>query len=238
MNKKIGMVLGLILSLAVGGAVIAKSTIGSVWNKTASGVSQDKVTKEQARKIALEKVKGKIVDEEYEKENGKMVYGFEIKQADGTVMEVKVDEMTGKIIFVGKDDGDEDENGNDDEDSMSEDNDGKMSNEMKDDEEEENDEDEAKESEEMLMKQAKITKAQAEKIALKKAPGKIEEGELENENNILVYSFDIRNKKGTITEVQVDAKTGKIVSVQEENAAKEASEKAEDNKKKEKPNNN
>ncbi|MGI8670719.1 MAG: PepSY domain-containing protein [Aridibacter sp.] len=237
MNKKIGMVLGLIITLAVGGAVIAKSTIGSVWNKTASGVSQDKVTKEEARKIALKRVKGKIVDEEYEKENGRMVYGFEIKQADGTVMEVKVDEITGKVIFVGKDDGDEDENGKDDEDSMSEDNDGKMSDEMKDDEEE-NDEDEAKESEEMLMKQAKITKAQAEKIALKKAPGKVEERELENENNILVYSFDIRNKKGTITEVQVDAKTGKIVSVQEENAAKEASEKAEDNKKKEKPNNN
>ena len=58
------------------------------------------------------------------------------------------------------------------------------------------------------------------------------------ENGKLVYSFDIRNKKGTITEVQVDAKTGKIVSVEEEDAEKEAAEKAQEMKEKnEKPRN-
>jgi uncharacterized membrane protein YkoI len=76
-----------------------------------------------------------------------------------------------------------------------------------------------------LAKQAKITMEQAREIALKRAPGNIEEGELEREHGKLVYSFDIRNDKGTITEVQVSAKTGRIVSVEQENAQQEAAEK-------------
>jgi hypothetical protein len=76
-----------------------------------------------------------------------------------------------------------------------------------------------------LAKQAKITMEQARGIALKRAPGTIEEGELEKEHGKLVYSFDIRNSQGTITEVQVSAKDGSIISVEEENAQQEAEEK-------------
>src|SRR2546425_121767 len=44
----------------------------------------------------------------------------------------------------------------------------------------------------MLEAQAKITKAEAEKIALAKAPGgTIKEGELEKEKGKLIWSFDI-----------------------------------------------
>ena len=88
-----------------------------------------------------------------------------------------------------------------------------------------------------LAKQAKITMAQARETAMTKEPnGKIEGEELEKENGKLVYSFDIRNPKGTITEVQVDAKTGGIVSVEEEDKAAEAKEKREEKmEKKEKP---
>lgn len=85
-----------------------------------------------------------------------------------------------------------------------------------------------------LAKQAKITMAQARAIAAKKAEGKIEGEELEKENGKLIYSFDIRNAKGTITEVQVDAKTGAIVSVEEENKAAEQKEKQQDRKEKSK----
>lgn len=76
----------------------------------------------------------------------------------------------------------------------------------------------------------KITRAKAQAIALRRAAGKVESSELEKERGKLVYSFDIRNAKGTITEVQVEAYTGKIVSVEEENAAQEAAEKKEDNR--------
>lgn len=82
-----------------------------------------------------------------------------------------------------------------------------------------------------LAKQAKITMAQARETAQNSVPnGKIEEAELEKEHGKLVYSFDIRNEKGTITEVQVDAKTGVIVNTEEENKADEAKEKREDAK--------
>jgi uncharacterized membrane protein YkoI len=76
-----------------------------------------------------------------------------------------------------------------------------------------------------LAKQAKITMEQARQIALERAPGTIEEEELEKEHGKLVYSFDIRNAGGTITEVQVNAQDGSITSVEEEDAKKEAEEK-------------
>ncbi|MDQ6788435.1 MAG: PepSY domain-containing protein [Acidobacteriota bacterium] len=76
-----------------------------------------------------------------------------------------------------------------------------------------------------LARQAKISMAKAREIAHAKAAGKIEGEELEKEHGKLIYSFDIRNAKGTITEVQVDAKTGAIVSVEEENKAAEQKEK-------------
>src|SRR4051794_20165032 len=81
------------------------------------------------------------------------------------------------------------------------------------------------------VKQTKITIAEAREIAQKTVSGNIEESELEKEHGKLVYSFDIRNPKGTITEVQVDAKTGKIVSTEEETKAEELKEKQEDERK-------
>src|SRR5882762_4429977 len=82
-----------------------------------------------------------------------------------------------------------------------------------------------------LAKQAKITKEQAQEIALKRAPGKVESAELEKEHGKLVYSFDIRNAKGTIDEVQVSAITGKIVRVEHESKQQEAAEKKAEKKK-------
>ena len=79
-----------------------------------------------------------------------------------------------------------------------------------------------------------VTLKQARSIALKKASGKVEGEELETEKGMRVYSFDIRNKKGTITEIWVNAKTGKIVHKSTENAKAEAKEKAADMKKKDK----
>src|SRR5690242_1919057 len=87
-----------------------------------------------------------------------------------------------------------------------------------------------KSSQKQLRKEARITMQQARATALKEVPGKIKESELERENGQLVYSFDIRTKAG-IKEVQVDAITGKVVSVETESKAQEAKEKAGDKKK-------
>ena len=83
-----------------------------------------------------------------------------------------------------------------------------------------------------LKQEAKITAEDARAIALKKVPGEIEEEELEKEHGKLVYSYDIRatGQKG-ITEVQVSAMDGSIVSVEKEDAASEAKEKQQDSRK-------
>jgi uncharacterized membrane protein YkoI len=87
-------------------------------------------------------------------------------------------------------------------------------------------------AQEKLQRQAKISLDQARETALKRAPGTVEEGELEREHGKLVYSFDIRNAKGTITEVQVSAITGRVVRVEHESKAQEAAEKRKDAKQK------
>jgi len=80
-----------------------------------------------------------------------------------------------------------------------------------------------------LKKDAKISVEDARATAVKKVPGEILEEELEKENGKLVYSFDIRaTGQKDITEVQVSAIDGSIVSVEKENAASEAKEKKQD----------
>lgn len=74
--------------------------------------------------------------------------------------------------------------------------------------------------------QAKIPVETARATALKKVPGVVREEELEKENGKLVYSFDIQvtGQKG-VTEVQVSAIDGSIVSMEKEDAASESKEK-------------
>ncbi len=73
---------------------------------------------------------------------------------------------------------------------------------------------------------AKVDPAVARRTALAKFPeGKIVKEEIEQENGKLVYSFDVKN--GTqpgVEEVLVNAVDGSIVSVEHEDAAKEAAE--------------
>jgi uncharacterized membrane protein YkoI len=83
-----------------------------------------------------------------------------------------------------------------------------------------------------LEAQAKITKAEAQKIALDKVPGgTIKEGDIEKEKGKLLWSFDIATP-GTkdITEVQVDAMTGAVLDIAKETAAEQEKEKKEDEK--------
>jgi uncharacterized membrane protein YkoI len=71
-----------------------------------------------------------------------------------------------------------------------------------------------------LMADAKVTRADAEKIALGKVPtGTIKEGELEKEKGKLIWSFDLTTPDTKdITEVGVDAITGDVISVEKEAA--------------------
>ena len=92
----------------------------------------------------------------------------------------------------------------------------------------------AEETQAALQAQAKITQADAEKAALAKVPGgKVESSELEKEHGKLIWSFDISSPNSVnIAEVQVDAKTGKIVSNKTETPKEQAKEAAADKNKK------
>jgi len=71
-----------------------------------------KISPEQARKIATDKVAGTIVEEELERENGKLVYSIEIRDANQKIFDVEVDARTGEIVNVEEefeDDEDEDD---------------------------------------------------------------------------------------------------------------------------------
>ena len=80
-----------------------------------------------------------------------------------------------------------------------------------------------------LEAQAKISRADAEKIALAKVPnGTIKEAELEKEKGKLIWSFDIATPGSKdITEVHVNAVTGEVVGVEKETPAQQEKEKAE-----------
>lgn len=80
-----------------------------------------------------------------------------------------------------------------------------------------------------LQVQAKVSRAEAEKLALAKVPGgSIKEGGLEKEHGKLIWSFDIATP-GTkdVTEVQIDAVTGELVSIAKETPAQQEAEKKE-----------
>jgi uncharacterized membrane protein YkoI len=84
-----------------------------------------------------------------------------------------------------------------------------------------------------LEAKAKITKAAAQETALAKVPhGTVKESELEEEDGKLIWSFDIATPDSKdITEVAVDAITGKIISIEKETPEQQAKEKADDEKK-------
>jgi len=78
-----------------------------------------------------------------------------------------------------------------------------------------------------LQAQAKVTKEQAQQTALARVPGgAVKEGELEKEKGKLIWSFDITTTDSkNITEVNVDAINGGIVSVEIETPEQQAKEK-------------
>ena len=68
-----------------------------------------------------------------------------------------------------------------------------------------------------VVKQAKLTKAESESIAVKAVPGTVKGSELENENGNAVYGVQIVDKSGKKQDVKVDAKTGKVLKTEADN---------------------
>jgi uncharacterized membrane protein YkoI len=92
----------------------------------------------------------------------------------------------------------------------------------------------AQQSEAELLKQARVTKHQAKKIALARVSGgAIKCVELQKENGVLIWSVDVAQPPNTnLTDVWVDATTGKIAAVELETPMTEMKEMAEQKAKK------
>ena len=69
---------------------------------------QAKISMDEARSIALRRISGKVIDEELEKENGRLQYAFDIRNADGKIFDVEIDAVTGEVLQAIEEDDDDD----------------------------------------------------------------------------------------------------------------------------------
>ena len=69
-----------------------------------------------------------------------------------------------------------------------------------------------------MVREAKITMAQARKVALGRVNGTVEMAKLEREKGRLLFEFEIHNSTNAEVEIHVDAITGEIFAVKEEDA--------------------
>ena len=83
-----------------------RRTSGAIKEETPGLATDAKVDPAKARQAALAKVPGgKIVKEELERENGKLVYSFDIKKGtEPGIEEVLVDALDGAVVSIAHED--------------------------------------------------------------------------------------------------------------------------------------
>lgn len=88
-----------------------------------------------------------------------------------------------------------------------------------------------------LVKQATVSEPDAAKAAQARVKhGRIQAVELENEGGKLIYSYELKVAgRSGVEEVNVDARTGKVVNTEHETAKSEAKEAAQEKKETKKP---
>ncbi|WP_391207109.1 PepSY domain-containing protein [Psychrobacillus sp. L4] len=209
MKKK--MIIPALAATLIGGAVAGNSLFSTAFASGKAPVTNQvedqkdddniaelqakaKLTLDEAQVIALNKVAGTVKDSELEDEDGVVVYSFEIKTTAGDVNDVKVNAENGEIVKVENDAKDE-ENGTE-EGSDGEENDDNIAD---------------------LQAKAKLTSDEAQVIALKEVPGTVNKSELEDEDGVVVYGFEVKTASGDVKDVKVDAVSGKIVKVEADN---------------------
>lgn len=100
MKKNALVVIGIVAVLALGIIGVSAKTVEAGNNVTVT-VSKPKLTIEAARKIALKKIAGEVVEETaVEEEKGKIgTYLFKIKK-DEKRYEVEIDADTGDVLYA------------------------------------------------------------------------------------------------------------------------------------------
>jgi hypothetical protein len=69
---------------------------------------------------------------------------------------------------------------------------------------------------------AKISQADAEAFALAEVPGTVVKTSLDNENGYLVYSVEIKDAQGKVSDVKIDAGSGTVLTVEVSDALEES----------------
>ncbi len=115
--RKTGIVIGIAVAavLAVGGLAVSSQQaklMGSIavkGNDEAGYAEMAKVSLDEAVQAALQAVPGKVLKVELEDEDGYLVYGVEIAEADRQIADVKIDAGTGKLLKIDPDRNDGDD---------------------------------------------------------------------------------------------------------------------------------
>ena len=68
-----------------------------------------KLSLDDARTIAVGRVNGRVIDEELEKERGRLQYAFDIRDKQGKVWDVEIDAISGEVLRATEDDDDDDD---------------------------------------------------------------------------------------------------------------------------------
>lgn len=190
---------GIVLAAMVAATPAHAQEGGAVKESEPGLLRQAKVSPDSARRLALSRVPGgKVVESEIEREHGALIYSFDIKVAGHEgIEEVNVDAGTG-VVAAPEHESDEAEAAEESAEhgpiTISEDEHG-------------------------LLAQATIKPDSAMLVARGRVPGgHITKGEIENEDGKLVYSFILKVAgKAGVEEVNVDARTGAVVSIEHEN---------------------
>ncbi|MCX6569494.1 MAG: PepSY domain-containing protein [Candidatus Aminicenantes bacterium] len=204
--KNFAKVLGAVLVLSlilpvVGGAQDKEKSEGNVVSDAKALAAAAKVTMAAALDKALKAAPGTALAAELEQEENTLIFTFDIlpKLTSKEITEIHVDAKTGAVIKAAEETEKEEAEG-------------------KEAEEAEGAEEPSIADMQSMAKMAKVTMAAALRTALKAAPGTVIVVELENEDNALIFSFDILPSPSAteITEIHVDAKTGLVIKTEKE----------------------
>jgi len=92
-----------------GGSGVHGGTIRIEKQSEAEFPSIAKISMDQAVQIALASVQGQVLKTELEDENGFLVYGVEVVTADKSIVDVKVDAGSGKVLAMERNNADDED---------------------------------------------------------------------------------------------------------------------------------
>ena len=185
--------IGLTISAAVfGGFALAQSmTTGSAANQEKT--SPKLMTEQEAKDIALKEVNGTIIEAEYDHDDNRPHYEFEI-QSNKEEVNVEVDAKTGKATITERET--------------------VQAAAVK---EEKANAAQTNKANEAAAKKAGITKAEAIKSAKTVAKGTVTKVELDLDDDDQTQVYELEFKDGNVEyDVEVDAYTGKILKVEQD----------------------